>query len=227
MTAAADPAPPAEDSAPALWGAWATLDWGAAAIMVPTAIVVVGWELLSGDTRIEDEMRMLAGLGGIVVVAVAARMRGFSALDYLALTVPRAREFVLGIVSPIIFLAAYFAFVNLVGLVAGKAPSGHLAPTALIATILVIPVCEEVIHRGFLYRGLAQSRLRPWGAITVIAVIFAFGHVGGLLVHFWSGVFFGWVRRHTESTTVAIIAHATSNLAVILMNAAGIGQLTY
>ncbi len=190
MTAAADPTLPAEDGSPAPWGAWATLGWGAAAIMVPTAIVVIGWELLSGDTRIEDDMRMLAGLSGIAVVAVAARISGFNALDYLALTGPRAREFVLGIVSPIIFLVTYLAFVNLVGLVAGKSPSSHFTPTALIATILVIPVCEEVIHRGFLYRGLALSKLRPWGAIAVIAVIFSLGHVGGLLAHFSSGVFF-------------------------------------
>lgn len=210
------------------WGFWATWGWGAAAVLVPTAIVSFGWQLWgAGDPALEEVMLMLAAVGAIAVVAVAARTAGWSILRYLGLTVPRAGDVMLGLVSPIIFLAVYFAIAQLTGLWIGKPATSHFSPAFLLSAIILSPLSEELVYRGFLYRGLARSVLGPWVAILLIAAAFAFGHEGGLVKHFCSGTLYGWLRWRTELTTVPIIAHATSNLAVLALELSGVGWRSY
>jgi len=89
-------------------------------------------------------------------------------------------------------------------------------PLLLLAVILVAPVCEEVVVRGFLFRGLASSRLGAWGAIVLTSGIWAIIHIQydwyGIAFIFLYGLFLGFVRSKTGSTTITIFLHCLLNV---------------
>lgn len=85
------------------------------------------------------------------------------------------------------------------------------------------PILEELLFRGLLY-WILHKMLRHLGLPTVIlyplsimllAVIFAFAHVGSDLVHLWSAIFtgvaFGVMRVISGSTACAALMHASYN----------------
>jgi membrane protease YdiL (CAAX protease family) len=204
------------------WGFSATLAWGAGALLAPFAIVAFFYQVfLHGDPALDVAMSMLAQLGSILVVAAAARIRGWNIGDYLSLTVPRGRDMLLGLVSAIIFLATEFLLMTSTGrwIRSFSPPDVELA--FLLSALLVTPFSEELVYRGFLYRGLAKSVIGPWGALLVIAVIFAVLHGGAYIIHFLSGALLGWLRLKTNSTSPAILAHATLNLGRIIAHLQG------
>jgi uncharacterized protein len=216
----------ARSSAP--WGFWATLGWGAAAILAPTAIVSLCWQFwLSGDPAFENAMLMLAAVGTIGVVLTAIRISGWSIVSYLALTVPSKLDVLLGVVSPIILMAVYFATVKLAGIPTAEPTSIRFELLFFLSVVLVTPVSEELVYRGFLYRGWAQSMLGAWCAILLIAAAFSVAHEGGYIKVYCSGLLYGWLRWRTASTTVPIIAHATTNLATLALQLYGIQLITY
>ena len=47
----------------------------------------------------------------------------------------------------------------------------------LFAFVVLAPVGEETLFRGFLYKGIAASRAGPIGAIMVSSLVFALLHV--------------------------------------------------
>jgi hypothetical protein len=89
-----------------------------------------------------------------------------------------------------------------------------------LQTTLIAPVMEELLYRGFLYRGLAQSRLGPNGAIALTAVLFAVTHIQWIGDSMWwfqmlrigfLGLLFGWLRERTGSVLPGIGIHALIN----------------
>jgi uncharacterized protein len=88
---------------------------------------------------------------------------------------------------------------------------------ALILVLLLGPLFEETIFRGFLYPLLARS-MGPWLAILATAIPFALLHgqqsgwAWQLLVPIGlAGVVFGWVRYRTGSTAAAALVHVGYN----------------
>ncbi len=59
------------------------------------------------------------------------------------------------------------------------ADAGTIA-TILVGVIIVaiVPICEEVLFRGFLFAGL-RTQLGPWVAATLTAVLFGAAHLSG------------------------------------------------
>jgi membrane protease YdiL (CAAX protease family) len=93
--------------------------------------------------------------------------------------------------------------------------SAGFLPLLFLAVAVAAPVSEELFFRGFLYRGLAASWLRPLGAILVTSAIWAAIHlqydaisIGGIFV---MGIFLGVVRQWTGSTALTILLHAINN----------------
>jgi uncharacterized protein len=82
-----------------------------------------------------------------------------------------------------------------------------------------------MIYRGFLWRGLASSRIGNTGALIISSLFFAAVHYdyyfqngtfipAAFLSPLLSGLLFGWMRWRTGSTIAAMIAHATMNTAL-------------
>ena len=94
---------------------------------------------------------------------------------------------------------------------------------ALILVLLLGPVVEELVFRGFLYPLLARA-LGPWLAIVATAIPFALLHgaqnewTWQLLVPIGlAGVVFGVVRYMTGSTVAAMLVHVGYNSTAVAL----------
>ncbi|MHC5110479.1 MAG: lysostaphin resistance A-like protein [Planctomycetota bacterium] len=83
----------------------------------------------------------------------------------------------------------------------------------LVLALIVGPVMEEFIFRGYLQSALAR-RLPAWGAITITSLLFMAGHGPTILwpMYFGYSVAWGWVFMKTKSLKAAIAIHVLSNL---------------
>lgn len=144
---------------------------------------------------------------------------------YLGLIVPRRGEVLLGV----IILAAFILVGNTVSWLAGHdivtsfqsdihrtASAAGWLPVLWLAVVVVAPVGEELLFRGFLFRGWHRSPRDAWAVIVITAVLFAAVHVQydlfviGQIVVF--GLLLGWFRWATGSTVLCMLLHAVVNL---------------
>lgn len=85
-----------------------------------------------------------------------------------------------------------------------------------IAVVVLAPIGEEILYRGFAFTGL-RARLGAVGAATLTSVVFALVHLGpgvgvGILpVTFILGLAFAAIYHRTRSLLLAIGAHALHN----------------
>jgi uncharacterized protein len=204
------------------WGGTATLGWSGLALL-PWALALFAYWRRSEP--ISDWVKVLAQLFSLVVVVAAARLAGWQAREYLALSRPNMRDVALGVgamialsltVSVVLFATAGPSVIAQSGTDSPLVGTAYFAAVALfwVAAVVVDPICEEVFWRGFVYRGLASSALGPSGAIIVISAIFALLHLYGLfgtVFVFLNGILYGWLRWHTGSLTAPIAAHMFHN----------------
>jgi membrane protease YdiL (CAAX protease family) len=97
---------------------------------------------------------------------------------------------------------------------------GSPSTTVMLGVVVVIlgPVCEELVFRGFLMPLLVRSL----GVVTgVVATGVLFGAMHGyeyewswrhMLLISMAGCIFGWASYKTRSTTVSVFMHSTFNL---------------
>jgi membrane protease YdiL (CAAX protease family) len=222
------------------WGFWPSLFWvglGAVILVATTRTLWPGWSswMAAGNAwawRAPANMlawRLVQGLQEAALVVlplvVAVRLAGWPQKDYFALVRPQARWLAIGIACTLAWLLAEEAIVlGLSLLKTGKSPwQPNGSPLlmmwcAMSFAVLYAPILEELTYRGFLYRGLASSRLGANGAIVVTAFIFALTHAyqgrsgPALLLVFGTGVLLGWLRKRSGSTLLPILLHAICNL---------------
>ncbi len=165
----------------------------------------------------------------IVTLALAARMTGEDLLAYFALDVPRRRDVIIAVAG----LAVVILVGDLLTLASGRelVPAFQLqvhrsaqAEGALlslwVALIVVAPVGEELLFRGFLFRGFVREPRDALPGILAISLIWSLLHVQydwfGVGLMFALGVLFGYVRLYSGSTTLVILLHALVNLEGVL-----------
>jgi len=89
---------------------------------------------------------------------------------------------------------------------------------ALLWTALLIagPVFEELLFRGFMFRGIQASRLGSGGAMVITALTWAALHAGydlwDLVVVLAGGLLLGVARVKSDSVYVTIGMHSLWNL---------------
>ena len=94
---------------------------------------------------------------------------------------------------------------------------------SLVVTMLAIAVlpavCEEVLFRGVLFRGLA-TRFVPWAACLMSAAVFAAYHMnlGQLVPTFLIGIVLAWLTHRAQSVVPAMVAHLLNNIAGVLVS---------
>lgn len=161
----------------------------------------------------------------VITLVLAVRLISGDVATYLGLVMPRRAEIMVGVA----FLAALITTGDIVTLLIGRdlVPPFHLAiyrsaqqtgtlPWLWLALVIVAPVGEEILFRGFLFRGWQQWAPDPWSMIVVISAIWSLLHVQydwfGMLQVFVTGMLFGWLRWRSGSTILAILMHALLNL---------------
>ena len=222
---------------PGPWGFWATLGWALLALAFSLLVsVVASLGLVRWDKSLSDyqflfrngdpaasSVLILGYLAVILALVFAARLAGWSASDYLALVRPRGRYVLFFglfcvLLPPLITFAHALQFdvsqlFNPHGFDRARAANG-LAVHA-IEVALAAPMMEEILFRGFLYRGLSESRIGVVGTIILTSVTWALMHVGhgsaGMIDIALHGVLWGWLRWYTGSTIATIAVHVANN----------------
>jgi uncharacterized protein len=224
-------------SVPPPWGALASIAWGAASIVAwflaqfAVVLAYIAWAGPDADMKklgtngfLLALSTVLAGPVWIAVLAYAARLRGWSVRDYLALIPPRRSEILFGLACLAPLLIAF----DLLALAFGRdvVPTfmreAYLSAQAsgslvlfFLAVIVVGPVAEEVAFRGFLFRGLSVSWFGLAGTLVATSAIWAAMHIQyDWLVTaqiFLIGLVLGWLRWASGSTLLTIVLHVITN----------------
>src|SRR6266487_80560 len=192
---------PPQAGAPQPWGLLATIVWGVAGFCIcfmAQCAVIIGYVMTHPETSDAAVMRamatngfllalvtIVAGPAWIAVMAIAARWRGWRVADYLALVVPRRSDFAFGFACMAALLIAFDVLTYAAG--------GDLVPAFMfesyktarasgtmvlffIAVVIIGPVTEEIVFRGFLFRGLNASFLGVAGTLIATSIAWALMH---------------------------------------------------
>ncbi len=92
----------------------------------------------------------------------------------------------------------------------------------LLLALLVGPIMEEVVFRGYLQSSLAK-KLPAWSAILITSIVFTSGHSPMILwpMYFLYSATWGWILIRTGSLKMAILIHILSNLFYAIVGFAG------
>jgi membrane protease YdiL (CAAX protease family) len=226
-----------ETAAPrAVWGIWATLGWVILAFVL-SAIAGFGALLIWRPGAFADTPDMLMDGPGVSltivataivqvgILALAGRRARWPAAEYLGLVLPKARDATIALAILIAFLLGYDALTYLFGRAVvtpfqvdtyRSARDAGALPLLWIAFVVAAPVAEEIIFRGFLFRGWVTSARSAVPGILIISALFAVIHIQydwfGILQVFFIGLLLGVARWRTGSTTLTILMHVLINL---------------
>jgi len=217
------------------WGLFATFALGAVALVVSQFSGILAVSRLYGFDL--HQIGTISSDGGgitlficvsaptqVALLMAAASLKG-NAADYLGYRLPRRNEALFGIAA----VGALIVAGDLISLMAGRnivdpfqrdiyqaAQKANLFPLLLFAITVLIPIAEESLFRGFLFRGWLQSPRSTWPVILVTAALFAIIHVQYdwflMCQVFAFGVLFGWMRWVTGSTLLTMLLHGLVNL---------------
>ena len=218
------------------WGYLATLGWAFLAFVVGqfAALAVLLWLRLGDvntmlttpfDGKLVTLFILISNPISIAVIALAVRVARAPQAQYLALVRPPQRYLVIGLTSLVGLIVLgdallYFGGYPLVTpfqlqSYQTAAAEGWLA-AFWFGAIVVAPAGEEVLFRGFLFRGWARSERATWPAIIAISLLWAALHVQydwtGIVQIFIIGLFLGWMRAKSGSTLLTFLLHGLFNL---------------
>jgi uncharacterized protein len=81
----------------------------------------------------------------------------------------------------------------------------------ILVSTIIAPLWEEILFRGIILFTLLKY-VKPFIAIPIVAVIWAFSHPMYWVITLISGVLLGIMTYKTKSITPSIITHSTWNL---------------
>lgn len=218
-----------------IWGYAATLGWAVLAFLVGQfagLAVLLWWRLDDINTVLTAPFDgatvtlfiLIANPITIAVIALAVRLVNARQAEYLALALPTPRDLGLGLVCLVGLIAAsdaalYFAGYPLVTpfqlqSYTTAAQEGWLA-ALLVGAIVMAPAGEEIMFRGFLFRGWLRTPSTACPAIIAISLLWSALHVQydwtGIAQIFVIGLFLGWMRYRSGSTLLTLLLHALFN----------------
>jgi membrane protease YdiL (CAAX protease family) len=217
------------------WGRWATLGLGFIALFGGQAVALTTlnwwyglslaqWSNFTADGILVILSIYIANTVQLALLALMARRRSTSIALYLGLTLPRKRDLVLAIIPVAIFIAAAEAISRLFGHnpvtqfqldIYRTASAAGWLPWLWLALVVVGPIGEETLFRGFLFRGWHRSHRDTWTVIIMTALLWAVTHVQYNLYImaqvFFYGLVLGWFRWKTDSTILTVVLHGLVN----------------
>jgi uncharacterized protein len=225
---------------PRPWGYWATFGWATLATALSMVIAVVVTLLWYPDIRSKPIDLLNDGAlltfsstvwnaVQIGALAFVARLAHWPPGEYLGLIRPNVRNAVIALVSLALFLPGFDALTYLLGRdivtpfqVASyvSARTAGALPLLWFTFVVAAPAGEEIMFRGFLYRGWVQSRRGVVPGVVIISALWAVMHAQydwfGLLQIFLMGLLFGWVRWRSGSVALTMLMHGIANLWAML-----------
>ena len=217
------------------WGRFATFGLGLFALVVSqfAALTIVIWRdpnAVANLAKFDSDGVAVALLIiistpiQVALLALFAQRRG-GATAYLGLTLPRRSEVMFGVAAIVAFIVVGDALSWLSGRaiitpfqsdIYRTASAAGWLPLLLLAVVVVGPIGEETLFRGFLFRGWLRSPRDAWPVIIVTALLWSIIHVqyDWFIISqiFVSGLLLGWLRWATGSTILTILLHVLVNL---------------
>lgn len=225
------------------WGFWATLGFSAiifalfSALQILVVIVFVSLakvqhpELdleayakgLSSNGFCLAISEVVSGLICIPLTLLFAKLRkNISVKNYIGFREPLKREWV----RWLLVLAAFLFLSDGVSLLLHQPivppfmvdayKTASFLPTLLFAIIIVAPIFEEILFRGFLFQGIRYSRLGPIGAVGITSLFWAIIHlqynIYGMTTVFAIGILLGIARLKTDSIHLVMVMHSLAGL---------------
>ncbi|MET4041355.1 membrane protease YdiL (CAAX protease family) [Bradyrhizobium sp. RT6a] len=229
-----------------VWKFWGTAIWGVvifAAMFVGQIGAIV---LLAVQRGLPMDLASLQLVGGepqalalsvilglpatLAAVWLAIRIKKTSFVDYLALHWPSWKQLLFGAVGLILIVVAWETMSRSLGREATPGfmtdllKSGRDKGAAfflLFAFSVAAPMSEEILARGFLYRGWSASFLRVPGAIILSSLLWTVVHLQYDLYFlaevFSIGLWFGYMRYRSNSLWLTIVLHALNNLTAVVL----------
>jgi len=236
-------APVRAPSPPRTWGYLATFGWALLAHVVGS-IVTVGalylWDpaaiptdldfsALMKDARYVSLTTIVANVVQVSLLIAAAWVAGWKAQDYLAMNWPPRQEVGIALISLVVLLPLLDGMAYVLGqpiipafvidLYRGAQAAGSL-PLVWFAIVAAAPVAEEIVFRGFIFRGWVQPSQRPMLGILLVSVLFAVIHIQynwfGILQVFLIGLLLTWTRWRSGSTLLTMVMHLIANFYAML-----------
>ncbi|MEE9253031.1 MAG: type II CAAX endopeptidase family protein [Thermodesulfobacteriota bacterium] len=232
---------------PTPWGFWPTSGLSLAVILgsfifqfLIATFLFIALKILDPTLDLNDKTQTqpIAGSGlivsittilfvpmSIVLIAFFVRLRGgFSIGGYLG-----SREFKL--TSMLKWLGVMIGFLIIYGYLNHVLDRGiqeywvnvhetvFVHPLLWVAMIVAAPLYEELLFRGFMFRGFASSPIRGPGAVVLTSLVWALHHIQydrlDMLNIFVLGLILGTTRLKTGSVRLTIILHATWNMLAV------------
>jgi len=235
--------PSSDDMNAKPWGFWATLGLSAVIFALFSALQVLVVTVFVSLAKAEHPeldlevytkslssngfclaiSEIVSGLICIPLTLWFAKLRkNISVKEYIGFREPRKREWVLWL----LVLAAFLFLSDGVSIllhqpvvppfmVDAYKTASFLLPL-LFAVIIVAPIFEEILFRGFLFQGIRYSPLGPIGAIGITSFLWAVIHLQydayGITTLFALGVLFGIARLKTDSIHLLMVMHSLVSL---------------
>ena len=231
------------DESPKPWGLWTTLGLslvvGGVFLSIQTVVVVI-WILVAAagnPAQLPPQFAESLSANGLLLslsnwitlpftlalIVLFVKLRGsWSPQDYLAMYRVPARMLLVWLGILVLLVASFEGISWFIGRSCGGEFMIQIYQTAgflplLWATLLVeAPVFEEVFFRGFMFRGIQQSRLGTVGAIVITSLAWTAMHVQydayALTWVFALGILMGIARWKSGSVYLTMAVHAFANL---------------
>ncbi|MGJ5207974.1 CPBP family intramembrane glutamic endopeptidase [Bradyrhizobium sp. HKCCYLR20261] len=166
----------------------------------------------------------------LIPIYFAIRHTRMSFVDYLGLRWTSWKNFAFGVIGMVVILGCWELATQLAGHeeksssfmvdLLKTARGDGVVWLLVIAFCVAAPVSEELMARGFLYRGWSDSFLRVPGAILLSSAVWTVLHLQydwfALLNVFSLGVWFGYLRYRTHSLYLTMVLHGLNNLAATI-----------
>jgi hypothetical protein len=160
----------------------------------------------------------------IAVLWIAIRMAGRDFAEYLALNWPSSGQLLRALAITAVLLLVESLAIWVVGADETLAEPYMSAEQAsrllmfLIAGCIAVPIMEEFVVRGFMFRGWSQSFLGPVGSILLTSVVWAMIHIQydwfGRFWIFVTGLVLGHFRWRSNSTWLTVMVHSAINITI-------------
>jgi len=253
-----DPASPAVIVTPAqhrprVWRFWGTTLWGVFifAALFGGQIAVVAYFLFGqgGPIDVAAAIRVVGkgltvslsvvmGLPAILLALwVAIRGTRTPFADYLALRWTSWKNVLIGVVGLVVIIVGWDLMSRTIGHevepgfmvdVLRSARDDGALWLLILAFCVAAPVSEELLARGFLYRGWSESFLRAPGAIVLSSLVWTGMHMQYEWYFFGEvfclGLWFGYLRYRSGSTLLTIVLHGLNNFGAVLQSIYLAGQ---